>query len=328
MIRRRRLLTTGAALLTLPAIHPARADGMMNLLVGAPAGSVPDVQACSFAPFLERHLPRTQIGVRDVAGEAGVAAYRALADAAPDGTLLGWVATPVLTARMIDRGGGALMDRLVLLGAVQQEPILLVASPDSPDDLNDLIQLVSNEGGAMALATPPAGSAGHLSALRLQAVLRRKAGAEGATLNIVAFPSEQAARQAAIAGNVAAAMLPQGIALDAVRDGRLDGAAIAAASRSAVLQDVPSFRESGIDFIDAIRRGVAAPAGLPQALSAPLVDALRAVVRDPEFQDQGKTAGFTGEWLSGADWTTQAGAERMELSRLWQQAPWLNLGNG
>ena len=67
----------------------------------------------SFAPFLARHLPFTDIDVRNIPGGAGLAAAQALAEAAPTGAVLGWVATPTLPARMVDRGADDLMQRIV-----------------------------------------------------------------------------------------------------------------------------------------------------------------------------------------------------------------------
>ena len=92
----------------------------MTLLVGAKAGSSVDPLARAFVPFLARHLPSTDITVSNLHGGAGLAAIQALAQAEPTGATLGWVATPTLPARMVDRGADDLMQRITLVGAVRE----------------------------------------------------------------------------------------------------------------------------------------------------------------------------------------------------------------
>jgi tripartite-type tricarboxylate transporter receptor subunit TctC len=142
VIARRGLLAgTGATALTLasfalallaPPFPPARADRRLTLLIGASRETAADRVARSFAPFLARQLPATGIALRNLPGEAGLTGFRALADAAPNGDIVGWVATPVLPARLVDRDAGALLPRLRLLGAVQREPIVFVSPTATP----------------------------------------------------------------------------------------------------------------------------------------------------------------------------------------------------
>ena len=112
---RRRLLLAGATALVLA--RPARSGGTITLLVGAKEGSPTDALARAFAPFLARHMPIGGITVSNVHGGAGLAAFQALAEAEPTGATLGWVATPSLPARMVDRGVDDLLRRITLLGA-------------------------------------------------------------------------------------------------------------------------------------------------------------------------------------------------------------------
>jgi tripartite-type tricarboxylate transporter receptor subunit TctC len=319
VIRRRHLLLGAAALM---AAGKAHAGESLALLVGARAGSATDELARSFAPFLTRHLPFTDIDVRSVQGGAGLAAARALAEASPTGAVLGWIATPTLPARMVDRGGEDLMQHIVLLGAVQKEPICIVSPSATPlGSVQDIIERSADDAGAVPLGTPPPGSPPHLAALRLQAIA-------GTRLNIVAFPSAEAARQAAVAGNVAAAALSLSNAIGELREGRLVGLGIAAKNRADVFPDMPPLRDSGLDLSAVIYRGLAAPVGLPQEMAERLRTAMQAVVADPEFHEQADSIGFIPSWIDGPTWTARADAERAELARLWATEPWLQEGAG
>jgi tripartite-type tricarboxylate transporter receptor subunit TctC len=319
VIGRRGLLIGAAAL---AAAKRARAGTSLSLIVGARPGSGTDALARSFAPFLARHLPFTDIAISNVQGRAGLDAARALAGASPAGGVLGWVATPTLPARMVDRGGDDLMQRLVLLGAVQKEPVCIVSPVATPlGSVQDIVERSADDAGAVPLGTPPPGSPPHLAALRLQSIA-------GTRLNIVAFPSAEAARQAAVGGNVAAAALSLSNAIGELREGRLVGLGIAAKNRADVFPDMPPLRDSGLDLSAVIYRGLAGPADLRQELAERLSTAMQAVVADPEFHEQADSIGFIPSWIDGSAWTARAEAERGELARLWATEPWLQEGAG
>jgi tripartite-type tricarboxylate transporter receptor subunit TctC len=290
------------------------------LLVGAKPGSATDTLARALLPPLTRHLPDVGVQVVNAPGASGLAALQALARAEPTGSTLGWVTTPTLPARMVDRGADDLLRRIVLIGAIEKEPIAIVSPPASPlSSVQDIVAKAAEDADAVPLGTPPPGSPPHVAALRLQALA-------GTRLNIVAFPSSAAARQAAIAGNVAAAALGLSSVIGALREGRLAGLGVAATSRADAFPDLPPLRDSGLDLSAMIRRGVAAPAGLAASFAERLADALRAVADDPEFRDLATDGGYAAGWRDGAMWTAEAQGERAELARLWATEPWLQEG--
>jgi tripartite-type tricarboxylate transporter receptor subunit TctC len=308
----------GAAALALAA--SARAGETVTLLVGAKAGSPIDALARAFVPFLARYLSSTAITVSNIHGSAGLAALQALAQAEPSGATLGWVATPTLPARMVDRGADTLLQQITLVGAVEKEPIAIVSPAATPlGSVQDIVTRAADDAEAVPLGTPPPGSPPHLAALRLQALA-------GTRLNIVAFPSAAAARQAAVGGNVAAAALGLASAIGDLREGRLIGLGIAATSRADAFPDMPPLQESGLNLSAAIRRGLAAPAGLPEPIAQRLRAALEAVVEDLEFHDLADTNGFVSGWHDGATWTAETQDERVALARLWETEPWLQEG--
>jgi tripartite-type tricarboxylate transporter receptor subunit TctC len=108
----------------------------------------------------------------------------------------------------------------------------------------------------------------------------------------------------------------------------LVGIGIAANSRTEVFPDIPLLRDAGLDLSAFIRRGLAAPSGLPTELAARLCAALQAVVADPEFRDQADSGGFLATWIDGRTWSAVVEAERAELARLWATEPWLQEGAG
>jgi tripartite-type tricarboxylate transporter receptor subunit TctC len=324
---RRRSLVAGAAAAVLPgsgsrAVQLGRPRRHLTLLLGFSEGSGADKTARDFASFVAPHLPGTDLALVNMPGGAGRIMLAALGDAAPNGTTIGWVVTPTLPARMIDRGEPSLGQRLQLLGQVEREPIAFVSpSGDPANSIQDIIQRASDDADAVPLGTPPAGSPPHLAALRLQVLAQTQ-------LNIVTFPSAAAARQAVLARNVSAAALGLSEAIGPLRDGSLSAIGIAARRRFGLLPDAPVLDESGIPLSAFIRRGIGVPAGTPPEATAALLVAIRAAAQDGAFAEQGEGKGYYAGWAEGAAWLTQMQTEQTALTKLWETNPWLSSSGG
>ncbi|WP_158929175.1 tripartite tricarboxylate transporter substrate binding protein [Acidisphaera sp. S103] len=324
---RRRDLLAGLSASTAATLAPMAAGAdqpkrPITLLLGFSEGSVPDKAARDFVTFLAPHLPAFDIRPRYLPGEAGRTMLAALGAAAPDGATIGWVVTPTLAARIIDRGDPSLGECIRMIGEVEHEPIAFVSpSADPADSVQDIIRRAADDADAVPLGTPPAGSPPHLAAMRLQVLAQTQ-------LNIVTFPSAAAARQAVLAGNVSAAALGLSAVIGDVRDADLTAIGIAAGRRFGLLPDAPILDEGGIPLAAFIRRGIAVPAGTPPELVAPLAEAMRAVVRDDAFRDQVEANGTYASWHDGPDWLKQMRTEQAELAKLWETNPWLSSSRG
>lgn len=321
MISRRHVLLAGSFAL---AAWPGRADANRHLtvLIGTQPNSRLDLMTRAIIQFLTRQAATDTIALRNVPGAGGLNALNALAEAPPSGATAGWVSTPTLPARVVDRGGEGLMDRLDLLGAVLREPIAFVSPAAAPlESVQDVIRRAAEDSDAFPLGTPPPGSPPHLAALRLQAVAQTR-------LNIVTFPSAAAARQAVTAGNVSAAALGLSDVIASLRDGRLHGIGLASRNRFGMLPDMPVLQEAGVPLAASIRRGLGAPTGLPASVVERLVGMMRSMTKDPEYHRYAEETGFVPSWTDGAAWRRVAEAERADLAALWRTDPWLPSSSG
>ena len=325
MTLRRRGVVAGLGLtLALPAlaIQPPRPKRHLAVLLGFQAGTTADTAARTFMGHLASRLPGVDIGLTNLPGDGGRTMLAALGDAAPNGTTLGWVMTPTLPARMIDRSEPSLGERIRLLGQIEREPIAFVSpSSDPANSIQDIIQRASDDAGAVPLGTPPAGSPPHLAALRLQVLAQTQ-------LNIVTFPSSEAARQAVRAGNVSAAALGLSAVIGDLREGELSAIGIAGRRRFGLLPDTPVLDESGIPLSAFIRRGIAVPAGTPVDATAALLDVIRQVAQDGAFAEQAEAGGYYAAWADGAEWLAQMQTEQVALTKLWESNPWLSSSGG
>jgi len=218
----------------------------------------------------------------------------------------------------VDRGDPQLPSRFALLGSVEREPIAFVASAADPlDSVRDMIERASQDSGGLPLGTPPPGSPSHLTVLRLQVMTQSR-------LNIIAFPSAAAARQALLGGNVTAAALGLSDVIAALRDEKLVGLGIAAHKRSGILPDMPILSEADVPLSAWIRRGLAVPADTPPEVRERLIAAMRAVAEDADFREQSESLGVMADWSDEPGWTAQVRRESEELTALWAADPWLN----
>jgi tripartite-type tricarboxylate transporter receptor subunit TctC len=333
-VRRRILLAGLPALAALPAVAPAQTDvppvhlrRSITMLVGATEVSETAKVARQFAGFFGARLGApmpggVQVDIRYLPGESGRAMLTALGDAFPSGATIGWVVTPSLAARIIDREDPGLIQRIQLIGQVEREPIAFVSpSSDPANSVADIIQRAGADADAVPLATPPAGSPPHLAALRLQVLAQTR-------LNIVTFPSAAAARQAVLAANVSAAALGLSTIIGDVRDGSLTAIGIAAKRRFGLLPDAPILDEAGIPLAAFIRRGLAVPAATPGDIAATLADAVRAVAEDEAFSRQAEDNGYYAAWADAAAWRAQMDTEQAALAKLWETDPWLSSSGG
>lgn len=306
-MRTRRSALLALSALGLAPAGAARAAEELRLLVAGQAGAPTDRWARAFAPFLERHLQRGAVRVRNRGGSDMAEAAGFLAAQPPEGRLLGVVSLPAFNTQLVEQGRIELLDQVDFLAAVAEEPVIMVGGPVAAD-LGALRQV--REG---AIGTPPVGSAGHLLALALKEELP--------ALSVLPFPTGVAARQAAQAGNVAAAIVSLGDALGPLRDGRLPGIASATVQRLPGL-GVPSFTELGLVVPRPILRGFVLPKGVAAPQKQALLSALKATTADPEFIDQAKAAGFKPRFLDSAAWEAAVRLDARELLARWQQAPW------
>ncbi len=306
--RRAALVLASGMFLPVPAL--ARRSNVVELIVGAPPGSAVDLWARGIAPFLERAWPRSSFAVRNQPGRAGLEAISLLASADPEARLVGIVTTPLLLARAVEAGEVSPAERVTPLASVIEEGMLLVGAPAGPADLQGLRAL----GERGTLGTPPPGSAAHFASLRLD---------DRVELARLAFPSAAAARQAAAAGHVAAAMLALPDAITALREGKLVGLGIASARRSPLLPELPTLREQGLDLVASAQRGFALTPGAPEPFQAAMLRALEAMSADADFIARAEGLGQGARFQGPEPWGRLLARADGELRRRWAEEPWL-----
>jgi tripartite-type tricarboxylate transporter receptor subunit TctC len=305
----RRTVLAMLAGLALPGIAHAGRREPVEMLVPAPPGSAPDRWARGMAPFLERAWPRQPVIVRNHPGRHGLDALGELAQAGRR-KVVGVLTTPLILARAVETAEASPLRRISPLAALIEEPVILVTAPGGAGS----VEALRDAAPGVALGTPPAGTGPHLAGLRL---------AEGAGLPLLVFPSASAARQAAAAGHVAAAVLTLPDAIGYLRDNRLVALGVASSRRIALLPDLPTLREAGLEALGATRRGFALSPEAPPEWRRVLLAGLETLANDPDLAAQCAENGQVPRFLGHETWGALLARQDQELRRRWREDPWL-----
>jgi tripartite-type tricarboxylate transporter receptor subunit TctC len=95
-----------------------------------------------------------------------------------------------------------------------------------------------------------------------------------------------------------------------IASGRLRAVAQTGATRSAMLPDVPTLHEQGVQGVDvAVYTGLWGPAGMPADVQAKLVGALQQAMKDPEFLARLKAQGSEPLLMTQAQFEDYVSAE-------------------
>lgn len=242
------------------------------------AASTPDTFARILADNLRKRLGQPVI-VENKPGAGGMVGTDAVAKAAPDGYTIGVsIVGPLVNNKLLYKKMPYDPDRdlVPITIAVTQASLLVVPADRNINDLNELVASLKSRPGKGNYASIGVGSLSHLT---MELVALRS----GAEIVHVPYPGSGQAVTALLAGDVDMACLPALSVVAHVKAGKLKAIGASTAKRSALLPDVPTLREQGLEDVDAgAWIGVVAPAGTP----APIVDRIRrevvAVLRDPE----------------------------------------------
>ncbi len=248
----------------------------ITLLVSFPPGGTVDAVGRILGPRLAQQLGQTVV-IENRGGAGGMIGAAVVAKAAPDGyTLLldasNHTQNPALRSKMnFDTLGD--FDSVSLLLRV---PIVVTVTPDS--SIRSVKDLLEQGRGAQTLhyASSGPGSSTHLAAELFNVTA-------GTKLSHVAYKGGGPAMIDVMSGQVPLMFASLGSAIPHIRNGKLRAVAVGGATRTPVLPDLPTLRESGVDGYEAYEwNAVFAPKGTPPAVIEKVSAALKKVLADPE----------------------------------------------
>jgi putative tricarboxylic transport membrane protein len=258
--------------------YPSRA---ITVIVPFPPGGASDVVARIVTDQMSRTLGQSII-VENVSGAGGTVGSGRAAAAAPDGyTLLAaamgsHVAAPVLTPNL---KYDPVAD-FVPIGITAHSPAVIIARKDFPaKDLKEFVAVLRQQGDAVKQAHGGIGASSHMACLLFTAEI-------GAKPTLVAYRGSGPALNDLVGGHVDF-MCEQSVSVaESVLAGSVKAFAVSAGKRLETLPNVPTARETGINYEMSVWAGLFAPKGVAPEIIARLSNALDRALDEPVVRER------------------------------------------
>lgn len=273
------LVAAAMAAAAAPAGAQAFPTKTITIVVPTAAGGGNDAMARTIAQKLGPLLGQTII-VDNRAGANGSIASEYVARAAPDGHTLmfGYVATHAMNPALQKLRYDPVAD-FEPIGLVGSSPTLMVANATAPfKDVKELVAQLKAKPDRYAYASAGSGTAPHFAAelFKLSA---------GVVMLGVPYKGSAPAIGDTIGGQTQVMFPSLFTALPHVKGGKLKALAVAGPKRSALLPDVPTMKEAGVDGVEVEQwYGFFAPAKTPKPVIDRINKALNQVLADKEIE--------------------------------------------
>ena len=268
-----------ATLATTTPVFAAFPEKTITIVVPTAAGGGNDAMARTIAQKLGPLLGQT-IVIDNRAGANGSIASEYVARATPDGHTLmfGYIATHAMNPALQKLRYDPVAD-FEPVGLVGYSPTLMVATTTVPiKDVRDLIAQLKAKPDKFAYASAGNGTAPHYAAELFKLNT-------GVSLVGIPYKGSAPAVSDTIGGQTQVMFPSLFTALPHVKSGKLKALAIAGPKRSALLPDVPTLKEAGVEGVDVQQwYGFFAPAKTPKDVIAKLNKALNQVLADKETE--------------------------------------------
>ena len=280
------LLAAGlAASLPVLAAYPEKP---VTIIVPFTAGCPTDKVARDLAEALRKPLGATLI-IENVGGVGGTLGANKVAKAAPDGYTLLLHHIGLATAPSLYRSlPYKTLEDFEFLGMVNEVPMTLIGRPSLPaNNYAELSKWLEANKGKINLANAGVGSASHLCGLLFQQTLKLD-------MTTVPYKGTAPAMNDLLGGQVDLMCDQTTNTSGQIEAGKVKAYAVMSSKRltSGALAKLPTADESGVKgFNLAIWHGLYAPKGTPKAVIDKVNTALRAGLKDADFQKRQQALG-------------------------------------
>lgn len=260
--------------------YPTKA---VNVIVPFPAGGRTDLTARLVCQSLERHLG-APTAVVNKAGAGGVLGAKEVSRARPDGYTLGFFSTGVLTTQYTVPTPTDLKD-YELVAIVNVDPAAIAVSAQAPwQTIRELVAHARANPGKVRFGAQ-IGASAHVFAAAF-------AKAAGIQVTYVPFKGDADASVAVAGGHVEAHVGVPVAYKSLIEANKVRILGVATDKRSALYNDIPTWKEQGLDVVITSFHGVFAPRGTPPGVLTVLEAAIEKTMRERDVSEKMQASGL------------------------------------
>ena len=259
----------------------------IRLVVATSPGSQPDGLSRMLGQKLSESWARPVV-MDNRPGAGGSLAATMVAKAATDGhTILYALPNFAITAVLQPNHAYEPLKQFTGITQIGFSTNVLVVAPSlGVKSVNDLITLAKSKPGKLIFGSGGAGTAGHLSAARLNVV-------SGIKAVHVAFNGAPQAAIEVLTGRAQYHVGTMGVTLPFIQEGKLIALAVMTPQRSPVLPDVPALAETLPEFRrPETSHAILAPAGTPRAIIDRINQDIARILELPDVKERVQSIGF------------------------------------
>ena len=294
-IRRRRVISArvpafGAMLALLASTATAPAQNFpsrpLTLVVPFAAGGPSDVAGRILAQGLSEVLGQ-QVVVENPSGAGGTVGSLRVAKAPPDGYqfVIGNSGTHAWSQALYKKPPYDTVADFTPLGLVVESPRVLIAPKTFPaNSLPEFIAYVKANQATVKFGSAGAGSASHVSCILLNAAL-------GVDVTHIPYRGLGPAMQDLMAGRIDYVCDSVSTSLPQIESNSIKAIASTGSRRPAVLPNVPTAREQGLDFEVSTWQGLFLPKGTPEPIVRRLNQAVSEALDTPYVRERFEALG-------------------------------------
>jgi tripartite-type tricarboxylate transporter receptor subunit TctC len=261
-------------------------DKNINYIIPFPAGGESDVAARQQG-IIAKKLAGKDFIVLNKAGAGGALVWGTLNREPADGYTVAGINLPHIVLQPMEGNVQYKTDDMASVYWFHFTPDAIIVPNESPyKTLADLITAAKGNPGKLNIGGSALNSANHAATARFESLA-------GVKFTYVPFKGTADMATAILGSHVDAAMSYTTFAISQKQKVRV--LAVATEKRHPLFPDVPTFKESGFNWVDGAYRGVAVPKSTPDAVKKQVSDLFARINQDADMKKQMADGGF--EWI-------------------------------
>lgn len=285
-----------------PTAALAKADSkayptkQIEVVVHSGPGSSVDLTARTVAEYLTKNKIVSQpMVVNNRQGGGGAIALNYFVGKKGDEHTMLSVSSANLLSNLARGESDAKFDDFAMIGILAVDSNVVAVPANSPfKNMKELVDAAKKQPKAVSQSIGAIGGSGHI----IGAMLARATGVE---FNYISFKSGAEAVTAVVSGNVGFTIENVSEMSELARGGKLRLLGVASEKRLALLPDLPTLKEQGIDVDHELGRGFALPAGASDSVLKFWDSAMRKVYDSPEWDKFAKDGAMEKSYMNSAE---------------------------